>query len=139
LYVGQVKAVLTARAARSPLIDALHDAPAFGIEPAAHLLAALSAQYPPDAVFLAVVDPGVGGGRDAIVAGIDGRQFVGPDNGLLSILWQRARRRECRRIAWRPVPLSSSFPGPAVFPPPPPRRRRPRARRARRVPARRPA
>ncbi|TMH27367.1 MAG: SAM-dependent chlorinase/fluorinase [Betaproteobacteria bacterium] len=117
LYVGQVKAVLTARAARSPLIDALHDAPAFGIEPAAHLLAALSAQYPPDAVFLAVVDPGVGGGRDAIVAGIDGRQFVGPDNGLLSILWQRARRRECRRIAWRPVPLSSSFHGRDVFAP----------------------
>ena len=51
------------------------------------------------------------------MAGIDGRQFVGPDNGLLSILWQRARRRECRRIAWRPVPLSSSFHGRDVFAP----------------------
>jgi len=51
------------------------------------------------------------------VAGVDGRHFVGPDNGLLSILWQRARRRECRRIAWRPVPLSSSFHGRDVFAP----------------------
>ena len=51
------------------------------------------------------------------MAGIDGRHFVGPDNGLLSIVWQRARRRECRRIAWRPVPLSSSFHGRDVFAP----------------------
>ncbi|HET7363454.1 MAG TPA: SAM-dependent chlorinase/fluorinase [Burkholderiales bacterium] len=117
LYVGQVKAVLSARAPRSPLIDALHDAPAFGIAPAAHLLAALAAQYPTSAVFLAVVDPGVGGRRDAIVTEIEGRHFVGPDNGLLAILWQRARRRRSWRIAWRPGRLSSSFHGRDLFAP----------------------
>jgi hypothetical protein len=64
-----------------------------------------------------VVDPGVGGRRDAIVTGLDGRQFVGPDNGLLSILWQRARRRKCWRIAWRPERLSASFYGRDLFAP----------------------
>jgi len=64
-----------------------------------------------------VVDPGVGGRRDAIVAEIGGRRFVGPDNGLLSILWQRARRRKCWRIAWRPRPLSASFHGRDLFAP----------------------
>lgn len=99
------------------MIDALHEAPDFGIEPSAHLLSALAAEYPPKAVFLAVVDPGVGGSRDAIVVEADRRRFVGPDNGLLSIVWHRARRRRCWRIAWRPRRLTSSFHGRDLFAP----------------------
>jgi S-adenosylmethionine hydrolase len=68
-------------------------------------------------VFLAVVDPGVGTAREAIVVKVDGRSFVAPDNGLLSIVWQRARRRECARIAWRPARLTSSFHGRDLFAP----------------------
>lgn len=117
LYVGQVKAVLAARAPRARVIDALHDAPAFDIEASAHLLAALAAQYPRGSVFLAVVDPGVGGARESIVVRADGRSFVGPDNGLLSVLWARARRRSCRRIDWRPERLSASFHGRDLFAP----------------------
>jgi S-adenosylmethionine hydrolase len=100
-----------------PVIDALHDAPDFGIEPAAHLLSSLASEYPAGSVFLAVVDPGVGGRRDAIVVQADGRRFVGPDNGLFSLVWQRARRRRCLRIAWRPQRLTSSFHGRDLFAP----------------------
>jgi S-adenosylmethionine hydrolase len=64
-----------------------------------------------------VVDPGVGGKRDAIVVRADGRTFVGPDNGLFSVLWQRARRRRCWRIRWRPARLSASFHGRDLFAP----------------------
>jgi S-adenosylmethionine hydrolase len=117
LYVGQVKAVLAARAPRARVIDALHDAPAFDIAASAHLLAALAPRYPRGSVFCAVVDPGVGGARDAIVLRADGRTFVGPDNGLLSVLWARARRRSCRRILWRPADLSASFHGRDLFAP----------------------
>ena len=109
--------MLAARAPRVRLIDALHEAPDFAIEPAAHLLAALAAQFPRRSVFLSVVDPGVGGSRDAIVVRADGRIFVGPDNGLLSIVWRRARRRGCARIAWRPTRLSASFHGRDLFAP----------------------
>jgi len=116
-YLGQVKAALRARAPRVPVLDALHNAPSFGIEPAAHLLAALAPSYPRGSVLLTVVDPGVGGPRDGIVVQVDGRCFVGPDNGLLSIVWQRARRRRCRRIAWRPARLSTSFHGRDLFAP----------------------
>jgi S-adenosylmethionine hydrolase len=117
LYVGQVKAVLAHRAPRVLVIDALHDAPAFGIEASAHLLAALAPRYPRGSVFCAVVDPGVGGAREAIVLRADGRTFVGPDNGLLSVLWARASRRSCRRIVWRPAALSASFHGRDLFAP----------------------
>ena len=99
------------------MIDALHDAPDFGIEPAAHLLGALSSEYPRDSVFLAVVDPGVGGKRDAIVIEADGQRFVGPDNGLLSLPWTRARQRRCWRIRWRPERLTASFHGRDLFAP----------------------
>ena len=74
-------------------------------------------QYPRGSVFIAVVDPGVGGTRDAIVVQADGRKFVGPDNGLLSVLWQRARSRKCWGIAWRPKRLSGSFHGRDLFAP----------------------
>lgn len=116
-YVGQVKAVLHRAAPRAPVVDALNDAPDFGIEPAAHLLAALAPSYPRGSVFVAVIDPGVGGPRDAIVVQAEGRSFVGPDNGLLSVVWQRAKRRRCRRIVWRPDSLSSSFHGRDLFAP----------------------
>jgi S-adenosylmethionine hydrolase len=99
------------------VLDALHDAGDFAIEPAAHLLAALAPQYPAGSVFLAVVDPGVGGKRDAIVVEALGQTFVGPDNGLLSLAWKRARRPRCWRIKWRPARLASSFHGRDLFAP----------------------
>jgi len=117
LYVGQVKAVIGAHAPRVQVLDALHAAPNFAVRPSAHLLAALAPAYPGDSVFLAVVDPGVGGPRDAIVVEADGRTFVGPDNGLLSVIWQRAQRRRCRRIAWRPSQLADTFHGRDLFAP----------------------
>jgi S-adenosylmethionine hydrolase len=117
LYVGQLKAVLARLAPKVAVLDALHTASDYAIPAAAHLLAALAPQYPAGSVFIAVVDPGVGGRRDAIVVDADGRRFVGPDNGLLSVIWQRARRRRCRSIDWRPARLSSSFHGRDLFAP----------------------
>ena len=117
LYVGQLKGVLARLAPKVPVLDALHAVPDFDIQAAAHLLAALAPRYPSGSVFVAVVDPGVGGERDAIVVEADGRSFVGPDNGLLSVIWQRAKRRRCRRIVWRPARLSSSFHGRDLFAP----------------------
>jgi len=66
---------------------------------------------------LAVVDPGVGGGRDAVTVRADGRYFVGPDNGLLSVLAARAEKRTVWTIAWRPRKLARSFHGRDLFAP----------------------
>lgn len=117
-YVGQMKAVLSALAPAVPAIDLMHDAPAFDPRASAYLLAALAPEFPPGTVFLAVVDPGVGGARDPLACEIDGRWFVGPGNGLFEIVARRAdapvRRR---RIAWRPARLSASFHGRDLFAP----------------------
>ena len=116
-YVGQVKGVLAEQAPGVPVIDLLHEAPAFNVKAAAHLLAALAERIPKDSVTLAVVDPGVGGGRDAVVVRADGRYFVGPDNGLLSVLAARAKRRTVWAITWRPRKLARSFHGRDLFAP----------------------
>jgi S-adenosyl-L-methionine hydrolase (adenosine-forming) len=81
------------------------------------LLAALASQFPPDSVFLAIVDPGVGGVRDAVMMAADGRWFVGPDNGLLSVIAARADKTEFWRINWRPRKLSHTFHGRDLFAP----------------------
>jgi S-adenosyl-L-methionine hydrolase (adenosine-forming) len=117
IYVGQVKAVLHAHAPRVPVIDLLHDAPAFNVKAGAHLLAALMTRVPSGAVTLAVVDPGVGGARKAVAIRADGRWLVGPDNGLLSVAAARARKREVYAVGWRPRELSASFHGRDLFAP----------------------
>ena len=66
IYVGQMKAVLQRLAPPIAVIDLLHDAPAFNVRASAHLLAALIGHFAEDSVFLTVVDPGVGGARDAV-------------------------------------------------------------------------
>ncbi len=117
IYIGQVKAVLQERAPRVPVIDLLHDAPPFNVKAGAHLLAALAARIPPRSVTLAVVDPGVGGRREPVAVVADGRWFVGPDNGLISVAAARAKKCEVYSIGWRPKELSASFHGRDLFAP----------------------
>ncbi len=116
-YVGQVKTVLAEEAPDVPVIDILHDAPPHDPRAAAYLLAALVAESPAEAVWLAVVDPGVGGDRPALALEADGRWFVGPGNGLFEIVQRRARTVRVWTITWRPRRLSASFHGRDLFAP----------------------
>jgi hypothetical protein len=117
LYVGQVKAVLQSCAPEETVIDLLHEAPACNPRAGAHLLAALALRLPARSVTLAVVDPGVGGPRQPVAVLADGRWFVGPDNGLLSVAVARARKCAVYSIGWRPRALSASFHGRDLFAP----------------------
>ncbi len=116
-YVGQLHAVLAQAAPGVPVIDLLHTVPAFDIAAAAYLLPALSERFPPGAVFVCVVDPGVGGAREALALRADGRWYVGPDNGLFTLLARRAASLECHAIRWRPARLSASLHGRDLFAP----------------------
>ena len=84
-FVGTCHGVIARIAPDARVLDLTH-----GIAAQAVLQGALvlrhSLPFPPVGVHLAVVDPGVGGNRRAIaVRTIDGRVFVGPDNGLLML------------------------------------------------------
>ncbi len=120
-YVGQVHAVLATDAPGVPVIDLMHDLPAFRPAAAGFLLRAIlrtTARPGPgeSEVVLAVVDPGVGTERDPIIVEADGRLLVGPDNGLLAAAGGDKADRAWR-IDWRPDRLSDSFHGRDLFAP----------------------
>ena len=115
-YIGQVKAVLAREAPGVTVIDLFADAPAERPDLAAYLLAAHAAWFAPDTVFLAVVDPGVGGARDAVALEADGRWFVGPENGLLALLARRAARARAFTLVPDGRALSATHSSSEAFP-----------------------
>jgi len=117
LYVGQIETVLDRYAPGARVISLLNEAPCFNVTAASHLLAAMARTVPRGHVFLAIVDPGVGAARDGIVARIDGRSYVGPDNGLLSVIWARGTMKSAWRITAWPDNAAVSFHGRDVFAP----------------------
>jgi S-adenosyl-L-methionine hydrolase (adenosine-forming) len=116
-YAGQVKAVLARRAPAVPVVDLFADAPAFDPRLSAYLLAAYAEAFEPGDVVLAVIDPGVGSTRRALVLEADGRRFVGPDNGLFELVLRRAGAWRCWMIESGPEPLSATFHGRDLFAP----------------------
>jgi len=114
-YVGQLHAALLG--AGRPVIDLQHDAPAFAPRAAAYLLAALADELPPATLFLAVVDPGVGGARRPLLLRTGRGWLVGPDNGLLAVAARRQGIVAAWEVAWRPPRLSASFHGRDLFAP----------------------
>ena len=116
-YVGQMHAVFAREAPGVPVIDLFHSVPDFNIRAGAYLLPAYARDFPPDTIFVCVVDPGVGGNRRPIMLKADKRWYVGPDNGLFEMVRRRATEYECRVIRWRPPQLSASFHGRDLFAP----------------------
>lgn len=117
-YTGQVKAVLHRTAPGIPVVDLFADLPAARPQPAAYLLAAYSVWFAPGTVIVAVVDPGVGGERAAVVVEAEERWFVGPDNGLFELVARRAGRvRSWEISAPQQTTISASFHGRDLFAP----------------------
>ena len=116
-YTGQVKAVLHRMAPGIPVIDLFADAPVANPRASAYLVATYAEWFPAGAVFLCVVDPGVGGPRPAIVVEADGRWYVGPGNGLFELVCRRAREPRIWDIDWKPDRMSATFHGRDLFAP----------------------
>lgn len=85
-YAGQLRAVLRSQAPAAEVVDLCHVVPAGFVPGAAFVLEASRGHFPTGTVFLAVVDPGVGGERDILLVQAEDRFYVGPDNGVLTPL-----------------------------------------------------
>ncbi|HEY8035230.1 MAG TPA: SAM-dependent chlorinase/fluorinase [Methylobacter sp.] len=116
-YTGQMESVLRLIAPNVPVINLLSNAPTANPRLSSYLLAALRYSFPVNSVFLAVVDPGVGGERRAVVLQADGQTFVGPDNGLLNTVAVQSQNTKWSEIIWRPEHCSMSFHGRDIFAP----------------------
>ena len=121
-FVGTCHAVIARISPESQVVDLTHAVPAHDIFRGALLLHDAVPYVPSDAVVFAVVDPGVGTSRRAIaVRSGSGIDFVGPDNGLLSLAWDAAggvgSALEITSPAVMLQPRSATFDGRDVFAP----------------------
>lgn len=120
-YAGVMRGVIATIAPGAPLIDITHGIPPQQIAAGALALRESWRFFPPQTIFLAVVDPGVGTARKpiAITTG-HGARFVGPDNGLLFPAADAAgieRVVELRTPRYRLAAVSSTFHGRDIFAP----------------------
>jgi len=89
-YVGAVKGAILSVDPSISIVDVTHDIAAGGIRQAAFVLAQAAPFFPAGTVHCSVVDPGVGTRRRALVIRSGGQFFVGPDNGLFSLVTSRS-------------------------------------------------
>jgi len=83
-FAGIMRCVIQNLVPQAPLIDLTHGIPRHDIRAAALALEDSLPWLPADAVLCAVVDPGVGSDRRALLVEADSRAFIAPDNGLLT-------------------------------------------------------
>ena len=117
-YLGQMRLSIERHAPGIPVLELMSDLEPFNPRAAAYLLAALSAEIPPGSVLLGVVDPGVGTqSRQPVVMRAADRWYVGPGNGVFSVVAQQHPPTQAWRITWHPSRLSHSFHGRDLFAP----------------------
>ena len=118
--VAICKAVMLGIAPNARIMDITHQVTPYSIEEASRFLAAVTPYYPTGTVFVAVIDPGVGTSRKAvIVKSKKGQYFVLPDNGLVTPVIERDGLDSAREITgWMAGDkISSTFHGRDIFSP----------------------
>ena len=119
-FVGAMKGVILARAPRATLVDITHEIPAHDVQAGAFTLLAAYEAFPAGTIHLAVVDPGVGSARRAVLVSAHGQLFLGPDNGLFSYVCERdkfARAYHLTNGKYFRADVSPTFHGRDIFAP----------------------
>lgn len=118
-FVGQMKGVILSINPQVNIVDITHDIRNHEIEEASFLLWSSYKYFPSGTIHIAVVDPGVGSKRKAVVAEIDEHYFLFPDNGLISYVLKdktfKAYKIENRKYILRQK--SPTFQGRDLFAP----------------------
>jgi S-adenosylmethionine hydrolase len=118
-YVAVMKGVILSICPQTRMVDISHGINPFEIAEGAYLIAQAYPWFPPKTVHVVVVDPGVGTARRPILLEAAGQYFVGPDNGVLSMIYSREKHK-VRLISndrYFRKPLSRTFHGRDIFSP----------------------
>ncbi len=121
-YVAELKgAILTANPSAS-VVDLTHEVEAYDLREGAYLLSRAAAMFPSGTTFVVVVDPGVGTPRRPVaMRTATGKTFVGPDNGLFSLVMASDGPCETHELKetrfWRTPEPSTTFHGRDIFGP----------------------
>ena len=119
-YVAEMKAVILTICPEARIVDISHCIEKFNIRMGAFVLASATRYFPQGTIHIAVVDPGVGTRRRAILVETTRTFYIGPDNGLLMLAAHREEIRHAYAITNQKLMLprvSSTFHGRDVFAP----------------------
>jgi S-adenosylmethionine hydrolase len=118
-YVGVMKGVMLAINPQLSIVDVTHEVEPQDVEEASFLIREYYPYFPRGTVHLCVVDPTVGGSRKALVVLADGHFFVGPDNGIFSLLFAKGKKgmHEITNSRFMARRVSGTFHGRDIFAP----------------------
>jgi S-adenosylmethionine hydrolase len=122
-YVGVMKGVIAGICPEARLIDLTHDIPPQNLAAARFTLLNAYPYFPAGTVHLVVVDPGVGTARRAIALQLPQGYVVGPDNGVLSGVFDQVPPEDIQAVEltepqyWRSPQPSQTFHGRDIFAP----------------------
>lgn len=119
-FVGVMKGVMVGINPEVEIVDVCHQVNSYDIFDAAYVLAQSYRFFPSDTIHLVVVDPGVGTARRPLLARTMDQKFVAPDNGVLSLVYEREENIEVRHVTsdhYFLNPVSNTFHGRDIFAP----------------------
>ena len=119
-FVGAMKGAILSINQSAQIIDITHEIPPQNIVSASFTLRACYQDFPKETIFTAVIDPGVGSDRRAILIETEKYYFISPDNGLLSFIFngnESFRVFNITNEVFYKKPVSKTFHGRDIFSP----------------------
>src|SRR6266446_10288918 len=117
-YVAQMKGTILDLCPNAVITDICHDVERHNIPMGSFILETSAPYFPEDTIHVAVVDPGVGSARKAIVIECNAGLLIGPDNGLMARASEKLGLKsiyEIREKEFQRTSVSSTFHGRDVF------------------------
>jgi S-adenosyl-L-methionine hydrolase (adenosine-forming) len=119
--VGTLKGVILKINPDVTIVDITHNVTAFDLLDGALAIGSAYSYFPPKTIHVVVVDPGVGTERRPLLASAGNQYFVAPDNGVLSVIYEKEQESLVVRHAnvehYYLRPVSKTFHGRDVFAP----------------------
>jgi S-adenosyl-L-methionine hydrolase (adenosine-forming) len=119
-FVGAMKGVILSIEPEAEIVDICHAVQAFDVLDGALAISQAYTYFPSGTVHMVIVDPGVGTARRPIVVTSERHHFVAPDNGVLSLIYQREERLSVRHVTGEHYflqPVSQTFHARDIFSP----------------------
>jgi len=119
-FIGTMKGVILSIKPDAQIIDICHAVQAFDVLDGALTISQAYSYFPTGTIHMVVVDPGVGTARRPLIVSSDRHHFVAPDNGVLSLIYQREQRLSARHVTGEHYflqPVSNTFHARDVFSP----------------------
>ena len=119
-FVGAMKGAILSINKKARIVDITHNISPQDIQSASFTLRSCYLDFPEKTIFTAIVDPGVGSDRRAILVETADYYFIAPDNGLLSFIFNADKTFRVFELANKEYfkhPVSDTFHGRDIFAP----------------------